>query len=449
MRVGMALGYSFTDTVGTQPVDITVEDLGDSIKWTVDFPGEAPYDAPTIEGNGQWAVGLVIALDGNGNGPAFQIHNNDGTTPDFPYGDWLYSPWGPTIGDGWMGWHSGYDNTEVSTLGWVSATGERYNEVNPDGIFTITIDKSELGEEFHWALNLAIGTGFFGTYMVGEQMSVPIGVTPWFNWGTPIVDMTVPNYEYVPPPPPGDMSSFVIDHAKIDFKAKPNDDKVSVKGKLEIGNGVAISEDVIVTVGPFSETISMEEKGKEGEKWEYKRPKGGTGKIKQMTIDWKKGTFDFSMDKVDLSLMTDPDEVTISIQIGDDVGEATITMTETKHWDYKDGKKAETTESTQASEAGESIVQRESGLYQNYPNPFNPKTTIEYSLTESCDVTLKIYNMAGKLIRTLVDEYQSAGSYSIIWHGDNEVGEEIASGVYFFQIQAGDLVSTKKMVVLK
>jgi len=134
------------------------------------------------------------------------------------------------------------------------------------------------------------------------------------------------------------MSSFIIDHAKLDFKKKPNDDKVHVRGTLELGvasNGVDISEDVIVTVGPLCDTIKMEQKGKQGEKWEYKRPKGGEGDIKHMTIDWKNGKFDFSMDKADLSGLTDPDEVTISIQIGDDLGEATIQMTETKHWDYK------------------------------------------------------------------------------------------------------------------
>jgi len=200
--VRTALAYSFSDTVGTQPVDITVEEIGDSIKWTIDFPGEAPYDEPTTEGNGHWAVGLVIALDGEGNGPAYQIHNNDGSDASYLPGTWLKSPWGPLITDGWFGWHSGDDNTLLTdaSLDWASATGEKYNEVNPDGLFTITIDKSELGESFHWALNLAIGSGFWGSYMTYEQMSVPIGVTPYFDWTNPLVDMNVPNYEYVAPP---------------------------------------------------------------------------------------------------------------------------------------------------------------------------------------------------------------------------------------------------------
>jgi len=92
---------------------------------------------------------------------------------------------------------------------------------------------------------------------------------------------------------------------------------------------------------------------------------------------------------------------------------------------------------------------KKTALYQNYPNPFNPETTIEYDINKDCHVTLKIYNMAGQLIKVLVDEYQTAGHYAIIWHGDNEKGEEVASGVYFYQLQAGGKVLMKKMVVLK
>ncbi len=97
----------------------------------------------------------------------------------------------------------------------------------------------------------------------------------------------------------------------------------------------------------------------------------------------------------------------------------------------------------------EAIAQSKFSLSQNYPNPFNPQTTIEYSLAEGCHVMLKIYNIAGQLVKTLINEYQQAGSYTIIWYGDNDAGEDVARGLYFYQLQAGDFVSTKKMVVLK
>ena len=100
------------------------------------------------------------------------------------------------------------------------------------------------------------------------------------------------------------------------------------------GDGVEISEGVTVTVGPLSETIMMVEKGKKGEKWEYKRPKHSEGNIKRMKIHWKNGKFDIRLDKADLTGVTNP--VSISIQIGNDLGEETIQTREKKHhWDYK------------------------------------------------------------------------------------------------------------------
>jgi len=76
------------------------------------------------------------------------------------------------------------------------------------------------------------------------------------------------------------------------------------------------------------------ERGREGEKWEYKRPTGYKGIIEYMTINWKNGEFDIRMDKVDLSGVTNP--VTISIQIGDDIGKEAILMREKKnYWEYE------------------------------------------------------------------------------------------------------------------
>ena len=184
--------YYFQTTTGDQAVNVTVEGDNNEVTWTVDFP----IDDDTC--NGLMAVGLIIATDGEGNGPAFQIHNNDGTDPNYNWGTWLYSPWGPTIEDGWFGWHSGSINTPITDFDWVEATGGRYREgkpdcpePNPNGIFTITIDKSELGGDFHWALYTAIGSGFCSHAY--QQATYPNG----FGWGEPIVDMTVPNYEYV------------------------------------------------------------------------------------------------------------------------------------------------------------------------------------------------------------------------------------------------------------
>jgi hypothetical protein len=89
-------------------------------------------------------------------------------------------------------------------------------------------------------------------------------------------------------------------------------------------------------------------------------------------------------------------------------------------------------------------------LEGNYPNPFNPTTTIKYGIAERGHVTLKIYNAAGQLVRTLIDEEQAPqAGLSKVWNGMNERGQPVASGVYFYQLTAKNFSQTKKMVLLK
>ena len=88
-------------------------------------------------------------------------------------------------------------------------------------------------------------------------------------------------------------------------------------------------------------------------------------------------------------------------------------------------------------------------LSANYPNPFNPETRINYSISQACRVKLEIFNILGQKIRTLVDEKQSVGNKEVVWDGRNENGEQAASGVYFYRLQAKDFVQTKKMVLMR
>jgi photosystem II stability/assembly factor-like uncharacterized protein len=83
-------------------------------------------------------------------------------------------------------------------------------------------------------------------------------------------------------------------------------------------------------------------------------------------------------------------------------------------------------------------------LEQNYPNPFNPVTMIRYSVPERSNVSLKIFNPLGEEIEILIEESKETGTYEVVWNA-----EELPSGVYFYKIQAGDYVDTKKMVLLK
>jgi hypothetical protein len=88
-------------------------------------------------------------------------------------------------------------------------------------------------------------------------------------------------------------------------------------------------------------------------------------------------------------------------------------------------------------------------LEQNYPNPFNPTTNIRFALPEAANVTLRVYNINGQLVRTLVSGSMDAAHHSIQWDGVNENGTQVASGIYIYRLQAGSFVQTRKMTLLK
>ena len=100
------------------------------------------------------------------------------------------------------------------------------------------------------------------------------------------------------------------------------------------------------------------------------------------------------------------------------------------------------------------FIPEETALLHNYPNPFNPETWIPYQLAKPTEVTLTIYTANGAAVRTLELGHQPAGFYesrsrAAYWDGKNEVGESVASGVYFYTLTAGDFNATKKMLIRK
>ncbi|MYB00235.1 T9SS type A sorting domain-containing protein, partial [Candidatus Poribacteria bacterium] len=100
------------------------------------------------------------------------------------------------------------------------------------------------------------------------------------------------------------------------------------------------------------------------------------------------------------------------------------------------------------------MTPKETALLPNYPNPFNPETWIPYQLSESVDVTLTIYDIQGREVRTLDLGHQRAGMYhtrsrAAYWDGKNAVGEPIASGVYFYTLTAGEFSATRKLLIRK
>ena len=97
---------------------------------------------------------------------------------------------------------------------------------------------------------------------------------------------------------------------------------------------------------------------------------------------------------------------------------------------------------------------KRTSLLQNYPNPFNPETWIPYHLAEDASVVIKIYNVKGELVRSIEVGKQAAGTYqsreqAVYWDGRNQQGQPAASGVYFYQLSAGDFSQTRRMVVMK
>ena len=100
------------------------------------------------------------------------------------------------------------------------------------------------------------------------------------------------------------------------------------------------------------------------------------------------------------------------------------------------------------------FIPEETALLHNYPNPFNPETWIPYQLAEPADITIHIYAASGVLVRTLALGHQAAGIYqyrsrAAYWDGKNEVGESVASGIYFYTLTAGDFTATRKMLIMK
>jgi hypothetical protein len=94
-------------------------------------------------------------------------------------------------------------------------------------------------------------------------------------------------------------------------------------------------------------------------------------------------------------------------------------------------------------------VPREFSLSQNHPNPFNPATSIQYSLPTRSHVVLEVYNLLGQKVTTLVDEVKEAGMHQVIWNGNDNQGNTVTSGVYFYRIKADNFSEVKKMVLMK
>ena len=88
-------------------------------------------------------------------------------------------------------------------------------------------------------------------------------------------------------------------------------------------------------------------------------------------------------------------------------------------------------------------------LYSSYPNPFNPTTQLRYDLSNSEYISINIYDLNGKYIKSLVNSIQGPGYRTIVWDATNELGQPVSAGMYIYTIQAGEFRQTRKMILLK
>ena len=100
------------------------------------------------------------------------------------------------------------------------------------------------------------------------------------------------------------------------------------------------------------------------------------------------------------------------------------------------------------------LMQKETALLPNYPNPFNPETWIPYHLSQGAEVSITIYDRTGATVREIALGHQAAGYYAdrgraAYWDGRNDGGEAVASGVYVYQLRAGDYAASRRMVIVK
>jgi len=186
----------------------------------------------------------------------------------------------------------------------------------------------------------------------------------------------------------------------------------------------------------------------DGGTWDVLHPVGGyshekndnnANPLPEGTPCWS-GTFTWRQETFDLTSYED-EKVQMRFHFASDGA-----VTE-EGWYVDDINITSTLTQTSVPEDGE--IPRTFALRQNVPNPFNPVTVIQYQLPSDAHVTIDVFNIAGKLVATLVNEEQDAGIKAVTWDGTNGAGEKVASGIYMYRMQAGDHSSRKMMVLLK
>jgi hypothetical protein len=185
----------------------------------------------------------------------------------------------------------------------------------------------------------------------------------------------------------------------------------------------------------------------------------GTGKINN------EGNYGFQLSAIDADLIPSNDEDRFRIRIWDkNNGNALVYDNKVNETDpnadptttisggnikIHNGKDQKVAKNIDMAESEKATLPTNLKLYQNYPNPFNPQTAICYELPEAGSVVLNIYNLTGTLVRTLINGRINAGYHSTIWDGRDDLGHQVAGGIYFYRFQSREFQQTMRMLLLK
>lgn len=250
----------------------------------------------------------------------------------------------------------------------------------------------------------------------------------------------------------------VLDTAKIGQSSSIRVDRFMINE----GRPHALIEDAIFTVGEGSELILSHvshnfgavEVGKSNQ-WQFSIFNQGTADLFVVDIYSDSAQFDFEPATFPLTLQTgQSEEVTVSFRPStEDSISSRLRITSNDPYQPIMVVTLSGTGTATGTDTDDHLdfdyLPEEHKLFQNYPNPFNPNTDIRYQIAESrypVHTTLKIYNILGYEVRTLVNTFQEPGHYMYSWDARDAIGREVSTGVYFYRLQANEFVETKRMV---
>ncbi len=361
------------------------------------------------------------------------------------------------------------DQSTASTSGWVADTTNIGELILPEDSYK-TIIRFVGGKD-------ATGTVWTDNYIftgrggwAGQDWNTQLGVpTGWFYWlppnggndgllsdgyeNTVITDETAYDGKYSLKFDmlPGTHDGFVGTRKfAIDGSAGPS--SVRTEGPTDISalNGVVPGDVVRISVWVKGENLLPDSAAAAGDAWSV-----AITPILHKTVGNNAGFGDFWASDIPLKFPNatsfDWKQFYVDVKILDETKSLSVRLHPLGRFQgtvYFDKLEVETIGSVTDVNKDQTLPV-EFSLNQNYPNPFNPSTVISYSIPKAANVTVKIYDMLGREIKSLINDQQSSGIYHLTWNGDNNYGNKVSSGTYIYTIKAGEFYQAKKMILMK